>query len=174
MKNIIEGDVVSLNIQFSDLPQGMVDDVDDDDSHEAYFEGMILEIDETNSMIEISFHRIENGQITAWYPISKIKNVSRIYKIMDLVENEDINNGNMTLIADLSIVKKTFFRTSENITYYTSFSETDIDTFIMPLESDLANTMLDFPEDDILIEFDNFRLGRAEFDDLVKDVYYLK
>jgi hypothetical protein len=174
MTKLFVGDIVALNISFDDLPEEIiVDDMGEDMvDYEAYFETTIIDLDNEQSTIDVAFHKIEDGQITAQYSIDKVKSIKREYKVMDLVENFDRSNGIEKLIAQLSRIEKIFMRTSDRISYTSLFSYSDFDTFIVPLDEYLAQTMLGTPEENIVIDFDEFTLGNAEFDGKAKPVYY--
>jgi hypothetical protein len=160
-RDLIIGDILTLVIE-----------EDDGTKSDASVSGLILlDIDFDDKKIEIlddwgDFQHIQ------WVPMARIKSVSREYKIIHLDENTDRYTGKVKLIAKLARVEKIFLRTGKYISYTSLFSTSDLDTFIIPVDNSISSNMLNFPEENVEINFEEFRKSSVLFDNKPTLVYY--
>jgi len=174
---LIIGDIVTINLKRSELPDEVIQNLpedDDDDFFNSYYEGLVFGLKRDESKVKILFREYKDEEVAKWYSTDKIGSITREYKVIDLEENVDRNSGNGSLIAGLSKVEKTYWRTSKGLNSSGLFSPANLDTFIMPINSQLANRLLNSPEENVHLQLDKFRAGKAEFDGVLKQVYFLK
>lgn len=81
----------------------------------------------------------------------RLKFPRREYKVINLTEYPDSRTGQKLLLAELSHVQKTFSITENNVICSLSFSTNDIELYVLPLISILAQHLINHPEETIMI-----------------------
>ena len=97
--------------------------------------------------------------------------VYREYKVLNLEENNNQLTGDTTLIAKLSSIDRVFHQTDEKTSWFNSFDPEKVNIFLIPLNSNLANSLLEDPEDNVLIQLSCFSKTTALFDGERKEVF---
>lgn len=78
----------------------------------------------------------------------------REYKVINLTEYPDHSTGKKILLAELSPIEKTFIFSAETDTIFPFFDfsiDTDLELYVLPLSSEIAQFMLMYPEETLMI-----------------------
>src|SRR5690606_25525030 len=95
--------------------------------------------------------------------------IKREYKIMNLTENRDTVTREMKLLAALSPREKQFhFYSDNNFRVYSMFNPLEVEMFILPLNSALAQNFLNNPEETKIISIKDFEIVQANFDGIAQ------
>jgi hypothetical protein len=115
-------------------------------------EGQIIEINHEAELIKVI--KKGEGPISErikWYPSNEFPFPRREYKIINLTEFPDMSTGKNLLVAELAHVQKTFQVNDNSVTCFDTFSLSNLDTFILPMESRYANDFINNPDNNKII-----------------------
>lgn len=82
-------------------------------------------------------------------PLDTIWNAKREYKVINLTQYPADENGGAILVAELAYVKKRFIIMGHDIRCTFSFDPTETDVFVFPFPSEIAQYLMDHPEETI-------------------------
>jgi hypothetical protein len=126
--------------------------------------GQIVEINYEKGSAKV-YYENEVSEKIEWIPLKGLNMFKREYKIMNLTEFESKN----VLLAELSHIEKMY---DQQYNCYPTFSLSKVDNFIIPLDNSYAIDFMKNPEDNKMINFLLFFIGKINKNDKIVDAYY--
>jgi len=161
----------------------------DEDGFEYELSGTVIDLNQIKKEVKVAFYLrvtdddtfMEVGgdddddlEYARWFPINKIYQVEREYKVMDITDNFDNVNNKPITIAKLSKIIKSYQRVAGGYRLSRLFSYSNFDVFILTENSAAYNSIFYNPLENKIINFENFELGYSFADGVKQATYYDK
>jgi hypothetical protein len=131
-------------------------------SYQSSKTGQIVDIDLEADTALVNFGN-DIERVTEWISLKGNNYFKREYKIMNLTQHPNF------LVAEMSHIEKVF---DASYVCYTNYSLSEVDVFLIPLDHIYAQDFIKNPDENKLINFVFFFLGKLNFDGNVIDAYY--
>ncbi len=162
----------------------------DEDGFEYELSGTVIDINQNKTEVKVAFYLrvtdddtfLESGnedddedvEYARWFPVAKIYQIEREYKVMEIEDNIDTNTNEPMTIAKLSKINKGYLKVSGGYRVHRTCSHSNFDIFILSDHSAAYNSICYQPELNKIINFENFKLGHSFANGITQPTYYDK